>query len=214
MSGESTWGVPKAASRRRGLGRQGPSDDEEQQGHSCRDGHRNRHLVHDRDCADGVAGVAAPPRCCGGAGALRGQARPGDGRRRRMRSTCRRNPRRLRAPGCARSASVRGGWLGEYWIAYYAQIVDKALGKVVVVALGSLEGEVMRACWDAQVSLTVREALDRLNADRPRPLAYTTVMTVMSRLAEKGVLHREPRGRDTPTHRRSRTRPPWPCMTC
>lgn len=53
----------------------------------------------------------------------------------------------------------------------------------------------MRACWDAQVSLTVREALDRLNADRPRPLAYTTVMTVMSRLAEKGVLHREPRGR-------------------
>ncbi|WP_255945099.1 BlaI/MecI/CopY family transcriptional regulator [Streptomyces odontomachi] len=63
------------------------------------------------------------------------------------------------------------------------------------MALGSLEAEVMRVCWDAQVPLTVREALDRLNAGRSQPLAYTTVMTVMGRLTEKGALSREPRGR-------------------
>jgi len=41
----------------------------------------------------------------------------------------------------------------------------------------------------------VREVLDELNAGRPQPLAYTTVMTVMSRLAEKGLLRRERAGR-------------------
>lgn len=53
----------------------------------------------------------------------------------------------------------------------------------------------MRVCWDAQGHVTVREVLDRLNVDRPQALAYTTVMTVMSRLAEKGALTREARGR-------------------
>jgi predicted transcriptional regulator len=65
----------------------------------------------------------------------------------------------------------------------------------VAVVLGALEGEVMRVCWDTGNPVTVRRVLDELNTDRAQPLAYTTVMTVMSRLAEKGVLHRTPQGR-------------------
>lgn len=61
--------------------------------------------------------------------------------------------------------------------------------------LGSLEAEVMQALWKAREPLTVRAVLDRLNAKRESPLAYTTVMTVLSRLAEKGILHRHPHGR-------------------
>lgn len=36
----------------------------------------------------------------------------------------------------------------------------------------------------------VRQVLDALNADRAQPVAYTTVLTVMQRLAEKGLLDR------------------------
>ncbi len=61
--------------------------------------------------------------------------------------------------------------------------------------LGRLEAEVMQVLWSAGGGLTVREVLDRLNADRVVPLAYTTVMTVMARLAEKEILHRELDGR-------------------
>jgi predicted transcriptional regulator len=61
--------------------------------------------------------------------------------------------------------------------------------------LGPREAEVMATLWAAPSGLTVREVLDRLNGgDRPE-LAYTTVMTVMARLAEKGVLRRERAGR-------------------
>lgn len=41
----------------------------------------------------------------------------------------------------------------------------------------------------------VREVLESLNGDREAHLAYTTVMTVMSRLADKGILRRERVGR-------------------
>ncbi len=61
--------------------------------------------------------------------------------------------------------------------------------------LGPLEAEVMRAMWACGRPLTVRELLERVNEGRPRPLAYTTVMTVMSRLEGKGVLARERAGR-------------------
>lgn len=53
----------------------------------------------------------------------------------------------------------------------------------------------MRVVWAARRPWTVREVLDRLNQVRRPPLAYTTVMTVMARLAEKGVLARERDGR-------------------
>lgn len=61
--------------------------------------------------------------------------------------------------------------------------------------LGPLEAEVMAVAWTVQTPLTVREVLERLNESRSTPLAYTTVMTVMSRLAEKDILRRELSGR-------------------
>jgi predicted transcriptional regulator len=56
--------------------------------------------------------------------------------------------------------------------------------------LGPLGAEVMRAVWKQREPMTPRQALDVLNDGRTPPLAYTTVMTVMSRLAEKGILVR------------------------
>lgn len=61
--------------------------------------------------------------------------------------------------------------------------------------LGPLEAEVMEAVWAARAPVTVREVLARLNDSRGNQLAYTTVMTVMSRLAEKGILTRKQEGR-------------------
>ena len=61
--------------------------------------------------------------------------------------------------------------------------------------LGPLEADVMRAVWAADRPVTVRELVDRLNATRREPLAYTTVMTVMGRLADKDVLRRRRQGR-------------------
>jgi predicted transcriptional regulator len=61
--------------------------------------------------------------------------------------------------------------------------------------LGPLEAEVMEVLWGTRAPLTVREVLDRLNRRRRPPLAYTTVMTVMARLAEKDILRRELDGR-------------------
>ncbi|HVM21059.1 MAG TPA: BlaI/MecI/CopY family transcriptional regulator [Egibacteraceae bacterium] len=58
--------------------------------------------------------------------------------------------------------------------------------------LGSLEAKVMDASWDCEDSfLSVRNMLQRLDDD----LAYTTVMTVMNRLYEKGLLRRRRSGR-------------------
>src|SRR5438270_2213520 len=61
--------------------------------------------------------------------------------------------------------------------------------------LGPLEGEVMEALWASPEPLSVRAVLECLNQDRRPPLAYTTVMTVMARLAEKDVLRRVKAGR-------------------
>jgi BlaI family transcriptional regulator, penicillinase repressor len=58
--------------------------------------------------------------------------------------------------------------------------------------LPSLELECMKALW------TLREATVhgiRSQFFSQRPLAYTTVMTVMDRLARKGIVEREKRGR-------------------
>jgi len=56
--------------------------------------------------------------------------------------------------------------------------------------LGELEAEIMRIVWP-RGEATVRDVLDALNSARERQVAYTTVMTVMSRLAEKGLLRRQ-----------------------
>lgn len=61
--------------------------------------------------------------------------------------------------------------------------------------LGPLGAEVMGVLWLAREPVTVRAVLDRLNRDRAEPLAYTTVMTVLSRLAERGAARRMTVGR-------------------
>lgn len=53
----------------------------------------------------------------------------------------------------------------------------------------------MGVLWQADAALPVREVLAALNRDRESPLAYTTVMTVLSRLAERGIARRERDGR-------------------
>jgi predicted transcriptional regulator len=60
---------------------------------------------------------------------------------------------------------------------------------------GPLESQVMDAVWRAGRPVSVREVIDDLNGRRSEPLAYTTVMTVMSRLAEKDALSRRKAGR-------------------
>lgn len=53
----------------------------------------------------------------------------------------------------------------------------------------------MQALWTASAPLSVREVLERINGRPGPPRAYTTVMTVMSRLADKGVLERAREGK-------------------
>jgi predicted transcriptional regulator len=60
---------------------------------------------------------------------------------------------------------------------------------------GPLEAEVMEVLWAAAGPVSVRDVAERLNDGRAEPLAYTTVMTVMSRLAQKHVLERRREGR-------------------
>jgi predicted transcriptional regulator len=56
--------------------------------------------------------------------------------------------------------------------------------------LAPLESAIMGVVWAGPHPVSVRTVLDELNAHRPEPLAYTTVMTVMNRLVAKSVLHR------------------------
>ncbi|WP_298818062.1 BlaI/MecI/CopY family transcriptional regulator [Chloroflexus sp.] len=61
----------------------------------------------------------------------------------------------------------------------------------LVKVLGPLETEIMQILWQEGAS-TVKKVHRRLA--QQRDIAYTTVMTTMSRLAEKGVLKREREG--------------------
>ncbi len=68
----------------------------------------------------------------------------------------------------------------------------RRLRRRAAARLGELEAEVMRVVWQ-KGHATVQEVKDALEGDRAP--AYTTVMTVMSRLAEKGLLARHKEGR-------------------
>lgn len=61
----------------------------------------------------------------------------------------------------------------------------------LVKVLGPLETEIMQLLWQDERS-TVKKVHRRLS--QQREIAYTTVMTTMSRLAEKGVLNRQREG--------------------
>src|SRR5690606_21100544 len=54
------------------------------------------------------------------------------------------------------------------------------------------ELEILKVLWE-RGPLTVREVLTELNAARVR--AYTSVMSLMNIMTDKGLLHREPQGR-------------------
>lgn len=57
--------------------------------------------------------------------------------------------------------------------------------------MGELEAAVMELLWSADDGLTPRDVHDQI----AKNLGYTTVMTVVTRLWEKGLLTREPEGR-------------------
>lgn len=63
----------------------------------------------------------------------------------------------------------------------------------MVAQLGQLEAAVMERLWSWDRPVLVREVLEDLQRDRP--LAYTTVMTVLDNLHRKGLVLREKRGR-------------------
>ena len=58
---------------------------------------------------------------------------------------------------------------------------------------GELENSIMQVMWASEKPLVVREVRERMRYGRP--VAYTTVMTVMDILFRKGVLRREKYGR-------------------
>ena len=58
---------------------------------------------------------------------------------------------------------------------------------------GELEAVIMDRLWEQGRPMLVREMVENLRAERP--LAYTTVMTVMENLHRKGWLRRERDGR-------------------
>ena len=60
--------------------------------------------------------------------------------------------------------------------------------------LHELESEVMEQVWRAGEA-SVRDVMEALNANGDKPRAYTTYMTILSRLADKGLLERRRDGR-------------------
>ena len=72
------------------------------------------------------------------------------------------------------------------------QLNVRTSGKGIRQVLGDLEADIMELAWEKS-PVSVRDMHERLA--RNRPLAYTTVMTVMSRLSEKGLLKRQQQGR-------------------
>ena len=70
--------------------------------------------------------------------------------------------------------------------------------------LGELQAEVMQVFWSRD-SATVREVVETMNARRKQPLAYTTLLTLATRLWSRGLLTRAPDGRGF-RYRAARTR--------
>src|ERR1700749_5145685 len=71
-------------------------------------------------------------------------------------------------------------------------------------ALHELEAEIMEEVWH-QEETTVKLVMEALNRKTKSPRAYTTYMTVMQRLDDKGLLDRTRSGRSdtyTPTFTR------------
>ncbi|MEV4517506.1 BlaI/MecI/CopY family transcriptional regulator [Dactylosporangium sp. NPDC049525] len=73
-------------------------------------------------------------------------------------------------------------------------------------AWGSLESDIMALLWAATEPLTpgqVQTALAQSHGDDRTVLAYNTVLTILTRMHDKGLLQRQPSGRAhayRPTH--------------
>jgi predicted transcriptional regulator len=72
--------------------------------------------------------------------------------------------------------------------------VARSSAPAVPPALHELEAEIMDEVW-RQGETTVKLVMDALNRKRKPPRAYTTYMTVMRRLNDKGLLDRTRAGR-------------------
>ncbi|HEX9506316.1 MAG TPA: BlaI/MecI/CopY family transcriptional regulator [Acidimicrobiia bacterium] len=59
--------------------------------------------------------------------------------------------------------------------------------------MGELEAQVMDVLWDADGWLTPREVYEAFS--RRHPIGYTTAMTILVRLWQKGRVERRPEGR-------------------
>jgi predicted transcriptional regulator len=57
------------------------------------------------------------------------------------------------------------------------------------------ELEILKVLWDREGPIPVREVLDAVNAGANEPRAYTTVMSLLNVMTDKGLLRRRPRGR-------------------
>ena len=63
-------------------------------------------------------------------------------------------------------------------------------GKALEAFLGPLEASIMETVWSAEKKpISVRETFEALKKNKK--VAYTTVMTIMDRLFEKGLLTRQ-----------------------
>ena len=71
----------------------------------------------------------------------------------------------------------------------------RARSPKVPPALHELEAEIMEEVWRQEGSTTVKLVMDALNRKAKPPRAYTTYMTVMRRLDDKGLLKRRRSGR-------------------
>ena len=67
-------------------------------------------------------------------------------------------------------------------------------GLQVPPPLHELEAEVMEEMWE-RGEASVRDVMEALNADADKERAYTTYMTIMSRLDGKGLLERRREGK-------------------
>lgn len=77
-------------------------------------------------------------------------------------------------------------------VSYYAAVASKKKETAEDPGLGELETDVMKIVWTSDWP-SVRDVYEALR--RERSIAYTTVMTVMGRLHEKGMLDRKQDGR-------------------
>jgi predicted transcriptional regulator len=61
--------------------------------------------------------------------------------------------------------------------------------------LHELEAEVMDDVWGREGEVAVREVMESLNSRAQKPRAYTTYMTILGRLHQKGMVERRREGK-------------------